>query len=284
MRKIILIIGILLFYSCEDVVDVDLTESPPRLVIDASIEKQFSQKGGLLQEVALVNLSLTTPFFSEERKFVDSATVTLTEMESNTEFKFSSLNDSGNYQILDANFRIKSDVDYKLTVVYNGETYESIERKTFSTPFTLIEQKKNNNGLDEDGIAVDISFNDLEEEDSFYFLDLGDTNFVGFGDEFYVNGGEIRFTYFFDENATLEHLFKIYGSTKRFNSYLDAINELSNGDSNGPFGTVPFKAKGNIINKTNPENFPFGYFRVSEMYFWPITFVPNRDFKEPLKP
>jgi len=280
MKKSILIISILLAWSCEDVVDVDLNESPTRLVIDASVERQLSDNGEVLQDSALVNLSLTTPFFSEERNFVNSATVILTDLESNTVFKFSSINNKGDYEILATDFEIKPNLDYKLTINYNNEVYESIEKMVFSSPFSSIKQKKNNNGFDENSMAVDIAFKDLEEEESFYFLDLGDTNFVAIGDEFYVNGGGISFTYFFDEQATLSNTSKLYGATKAFNLYLTAINDLSNGGSNGPFSTVPFKVRGNIINTTNSENFPFGYFRISEMYSRAVTFKPNKDFKE----
>jgi len=172
-------------------------------------------------------------------------------------------------------------VDYKLTVNYNNETYESVERMAISTPFTEIKQVKNNNNFDEDGVAVEIAFNDIGAEDNFYFLNLGDANFATIEDEFFTDGKEIRFTFFFDENVTLNHLFRIYGSNMRFNTFMDAIIEISSGGSNGPFGTVPFKARGNIVNTTNKENFPFGFFRISEVYPWSIELVPNKDFVEP---
>ena len=36
-------------------------------------------------------------------------------------------------------------------------------------------------------------------------------------------------------------------------------------DNNGPFETQPATLRGNCINQTNQENFPFGYFRLSEV-------------------
>jgi len=283
MKKfLILITSLILFISCEDVVDIDLPTAPERLVIDASIERQFSTEEGIFdRDVATVNLSLTTPFFKEERNFVNDAEVSLTNMKDNISYNLENIGSLGNYSILDSGFKLEENIDYKLTINYKDEVYESVERMTISTPFKLIKQISNEDGFDEDGVAAEIAFNDIKDSDSFYFLDLGDTNFVALDDEFFTDGEEIKFTYFFDENVTLKHLFKIYGSTKRFNTFIDAIGVLSGGDSNGPFGTVPFKAKGNIVNKTNKENFPFGYFRVSEVYTWPIEFVPNKDFKEP---
>ena len=33
----------------------------------------------------------------------------------------------------------------------------------------------------------------------------------------------------------------------------------------GPFETQPATVRGNIVNQTNPDNYPLGYFRVSEV-------------------
>jgi hypothetical protein len=33
----------------------------------------------------------------------------------------------------------------------------------------------------------------------------------------------------------------------------------------GPFETQPATVRGNMINQTNPDNFPLGYFRISEI-------------------
>jgi hypothetical protein len=35
-------------------------------------------------------------------------------------------------------------------------------------------------------------------------------------------------------------------------------------DGGGPFETQPATVRGNVVNETNPDNFPLGYFRVSE--------------------
>jgi len=281
---IIAILGLILIFSCEDVIDVNLAEGTPRLVIDASVERQFDKDGTFVKDAAFVNLSLSTPFFSEAESFVNMATVTLIDLEANIGYNFNNFDGQGNYEIFDNNFSLKNNVDYKLVVQYNGESYESIVQMKPSTPFTEIKQIKNDSGFDDDSIAVEIAFKDLEGQEDFYFLDLGDANVTSIDGKFFKDGEEIRITYFFEDSATLDHLFRIYGSNKRFNSFVDALNELSGGDSNGPFGTVPFKARGNIVNTTNSENFPFGFFRVSEVYSWPIQLVPNKDFVPPVKP
>jgi len=259
---------------------VDLSEESPRLVIDASIERQFTAEGLFITDEAFVNLSLTTPFFSEQRAFVNDAKVSLTNMNSFTVFELTNFDELGNYQLFDNGFTLEEGVDYKLIVNYRGEIYESIEKLVLSTPFTSIEQVSNEDGFDDDAIAVEIAFDDIKGQDSFYFIDLGDANFISIDDEFFTDGEEIKFTYFFEDNVTLDHLFRIFGSNKRFNTYVDALNELGSGDANGPFGTVPFQARGNIVNISNSDNFPFGYFRISEVYPKVVGLVENQNFVE----
>ncbi len=264
--------------SCEDVIDIELPEAAPRLVIDAAIEKQLTPEGNLIRDVAIVNLSLTTPFFNQEDNFVNTAIVSITNLNNNNVFTLENIG-LGNYSIFDNSFILEENVSYKLMVNYNNEIYESEAELNSSTPFNSICQLKNESQLN-DGIAVEITFNDIPNQENFYFLDLGDANFITIDDDFFVDGEEIKFTYFFDENVTLDHLFKIHGSTKRFNTFADALLQLSSGDSNGPFATVPFQARGNIVNTSNSENFPFGYFRISETYLSRVQLVENENFEE----
>ena len=67
-------------FSCEDVVDIDLTTAAPRLVIDASIKWQK----GTLGNVQTIKLTTTTGFYSTTIPTVSGATVLLLmEMEFN---------------------------------------------------------------------------------------------------------------------------------------------------------------------------------------------------------
>ena len=43
------------------------------------------------------------------------------------------------------------------------------------------------------------------------------------------------------------------------------ILQQNSQDSGGPFETQPATVKGNCLNQTNPNNFPLGYFRQSEV-------------------
>ena len=84
MKKLYyLIIVSLVFISCEDVIEIDVPNAPPRLVIDASIN-WFNGTFGNEQEI---KLTLTAPYFDEEIPPANGATVTITNAE-NVVFNF----------------------------------------------------------------------------------------------------------------------------------------------------------------------------------------------------
>ena len=74
MKKIVLLLFVFaLFPSCEDVVEIDLNTSDPKLVIEASVN--------LLEDGtsnSTVKLTLTAPFFDNQIPTVDDATVMIT--------------------------------------------------------------------------------------------------------------------------------------------------------------------------------------------------------------
>lgn len=278
MKKILLLLSLFLsLLSCEDVIEVDLPTSTPRLVIDAVIEKQLTPEGELIAKEALVKLSLTTPFFNEEDNFVNDAEVILINTVNNEVFNLENTG-FGNYRVLNQQFNLEEDSSFRLQVVYQNEAYESEATLVPSSPFNAICQVKNESQINE-GVAVEIAFNDIPDQPNFYFLDLGDNNFTTIDDDFFIDGEEIKFTFFFDENVTLDHLFRIHGSTERFNNFADALLQLSGGDGNGPFSTVPFQARGNIVNTSNPDNFPFGFFRINETYSLRVQLEENENFE-----
>ena len=47
--------------------------------------------------------------------------------------------------------------------------------------------------------------------------------------------------------------------------FMFILLQQSNDEGGGPFETQPATVRGNCVNMTNPDNFPFGYFRLSEV-------------------
>lgn len=279
------LISLLVFTSCEEVIDVDLDTSETRLVIDAKIERKHFPSGEITQEV-IVDLSLTTSFFEPTPTFINDAEVSLTDMNTGTVYSAQNFNNTnGQYIIVNSDFVVQNDTEYLLTVLYNNETYEATEILNPSVPIDNLFQFKNNNAFsDPEDVAINITFQDLEGVGDYYVFNIDNNNFLATDDEFIIDGESFSFDYFYEvpqENLQDEELtVYLLGSDQATNNYVDSIVELSDGSGNGPFGTVPFEIKGNIVNTTNANNYPYGYFRINEVYFAQINLVDNEQAPE----
>ena len=56
-----------------------------------------------------------------------------------------------------------------------------------------------------------------------------------------------------------------YGISHRFYNFMFTLLQQGSEEGGGPFETQPATVRGNCINQTNQDNFPFGYFRLSEV-------------------
>jgi len=63
----------------------------------------------------------------------------------------------------------------------------------------------------------------------------------------------------------------IRGVNKQFFNYLTLIIEQNGQNGGGPFQTAPSTLRGNIVNSTNPDNYPLGYFSISEANNFNLT-------------
>ncbi len=280
MRLYINSILLLLFIgitSCEDVIDVDTPEATPRLVIEASLDWQKGTSGNN----QTIKLSTSTPYFQNTlNSAVTGASVSVTNNNSNVEYIFQDQND-GRYTI--DNFVPVVNDDYTLEVVYNNETYRATETLKPVNPIKRVEQSTEG-GFDDELLDVSIFWDDPVDEENFYlikFIEQGDLVpvFEDFPDEF-VNGNELD-TFFekdreddddqaeFNPGDIVE--FTLYGISKQYDNYISLLIEQY--DSAGdPFSAVPSKLKGNCINTDTPNNYAFGYFRLSEFDTVTYTF------------
>lgn len=286
MKKILTIFSTLtIFFSCQEVVVLDLPTTDPRLVIDASIQREFIQneETGVIEsseDKVMIILSLTSDFYVNTIPFVNDATVSLTNLSSNTTYNLENNFNRGEYIFNgNDNFVIENDTEYLLTVNYNNEVYESIEVLNISTPIEDLQQVKNENEDTFTGLRIDVSFTDLPEDDNFYNFSFEDQVYLTIEDEFIDNSAPFTFEYYYDEELDETNrkliFISLWGSDTEFNDYLNAVDELVNGGQNGPFSTVPFEIRGNIVNSTNSENYPYGYFRIHETYKRDINLISN---------
>ena len=261
-RFIYLFIISIFFFSCEDVVEIDLPTAEPKLVIDASIN-WFKGTTGNEQ---IIKLSLSAPFFDSEVPPANDATVTITDTNGNN-FMFIEDGDTGIYQ--NNAFIPEINGIYNLVISYDGDTYAATESLKSVNEIEFVEQNLEG-GFSGEETEIKAYFTDPGDEENYYFFEFIPSIDVTptldtFKDEF-VNGNEIFGFYVEEDFGPGESvIIRNHGVSERFYEFMFVLLQQSSDGGGGPFETQPATVRGNCINQTNSENFPFGYFRLSEV-------------------
>lgn len=247
--------------SCEKVIDVDLSTSEPRLVIEASIQ-WFNGTSGNEQSI---KLSTTTEYFTNEIPPVTDAVVYITNS-ANEVFNFTQDTDPGIYKC--ANFNPVVNETYTLTVIHQGQTYTSTE-KLLNTPTVTHVEQDNGGGILGNEIEVKFFFNDLVNETNHYLVRIDDPYKVipeyGVIEDRFFQNNEMFGLYFSEDLKPGDTLkFTLNGVTLNYYNYMDILLEQTGSNSMGPFSTPTATVRGNIINQTNFNNYALGYFRLSK--------------------
>lgn len=247
--------------SCEDVVDVDLNKSEPKLVIDASIKWEKGTTG----ETQTIRLTTTGDYFNNTVPVVNGAIVTVTNS-SNTVFNFIEDGVTGNY--ICTNFNPVINETYTLLVISNGQTYTATDKLYAVPTITTIEQDLN--GITGNEIELKFNFQDNGAEENFYMeeykVPFRPFPLLGVFDDEFTNGNEMFSLIIEEDLAAGQNInFTLHGISERYHNYMNILIGISGGLSNGPFSTPPATVRGNIINQTNASDYPLGYFRLSEV-------------------
>ena len=257
MKKLlVLFLGLISLTACEEVVDIELDNGEPRLVIEASLD--WNEEGTSLSRV---KLSITSPFYNNDVTPVENAQVSFID-ELGTVYVFDHT-ENGEYNNA---FSINPDLGYTLEVIYENETYSATERINRVVPLEFVEQD-NEGGFSGEEIDLKVFFTDpANEENFYYFRGVSDKGVVRdtFFDEFF-NGNSIFAYYSVEDLAPDDEVyFRLFGSDQQYYSYIFTLLQQNADQGGGPFQTQPATVRGNIVNSTNPDNYPLGYFRVSE--------------------
>lgn len=259
----ILIVTISLFLtSCEEVITVDLDTNAPRLVIDASIDWVKNTTGNEQK----IKLSTTTGYYSPTFPTVSGAIITITNS-TNTVFNF--IENPGTGEYICANFQPVIGETYALSIVLNGETYTATETLINAPTMQPDVIQNNDAGFGGDEIEVLTKFQDNRTQQNYYLYSHKSSR-VAFPqyqveDDENDNGNLITMYY---ANKDLKPgdvvNIKLCGISRRYSEYFNKLL-LASGNDDSPFATTPTKVRGNITNQSNSKNFPFGYFRLSEI-------------------
>ncbi len=259
MKKIlILLVFFGIMTSCEDVIDVDLNTAEPRLVIEANINLLVDNTSE-----SIVKLTTTAPFFENQIPEVSNATVTITD--GNGIIYPFQYTENGKYI---SDLIPQQNLDYTLHIFYEGENYTATTRLKTAVPLEFVTQR-DDGGFSGEDIELKAFFTDPGGIDNYYFfegLSSAGNSYDALDDEFF--DGNTIFGYYLIEDLAQGDVvtFNLYGVDKPFYNFMFILLQQTGDASDGPFETQPATVRGNIVNENSPENFPLGYFRVSEKY------------------
>ncbi len=269
MKILKFILIIFIFSGCEKVINIETEFDDKRLVVDASIMKHRDSING----VTIVKLSETIPYFSDETSFVNNAKVTIDFNEKKYNLYYSI--DDNQYS---SSIKNIDHGKYILSIEYDGNNYRSIE-KLIKTPEIISVRFGDRKSLNKDEVELRITFIDPPEKGNYYLWKFGPKksgkyDYLTALDKF-INGNEFTFSFFIDKTEYFQNsdymTIEINGITENYFNYLNILTSQAGAQSGRPFSSANAIIKGNIINQSNPEKFPLGYYRVSEFDYFSLS-------------
>lgn len=269
MRLLKLIIIIIIFHSCEKVIDIETEFDDKRLVIDANISKHRDSIDG----IASVKLSETIPYFSDQESIVKNASV---KIETNQiVYNLVYNNDKKEYSSIIENINKE---EFVLSIIRNENTYTSSE-KLITTPKIKSVIFGDRKSLNKDEVELRVTFIDPPEKGNYYLWKFGPKksgkyDYLPALDK-YINGNEFTFSFFIDKTEYLQNSdfinIEINGISENYYNYLNILTSQAGAQNGRPFSTSSSIIRGNISNLVSEEKFPLGYFRVYEFDYFRLS-------------
>ncbi|MDB9726522.1 DUF4249 domain-containing protein [Flavobacteriaceae bacterium] len=251
-------------FSCEDVIEVEVQNTTPRLVIDAQFNIFTALEAPRLE--GGVKLSMSANYFDLNVPIIKDALVTITHLNSGLEYPLLFDESIGMFLPNKIDFLTDFISKYELKVVYNGQVYRG-NTNFVPVPPILKAVQGTKTLFSGDETEIILSFQDFSERDDFYLYDFGQDIYRPIEDRFF-QGEEFVFSHFYssDEVKVGDLItIKAHGVEEQYYNYFNLILTLT--DSNGgPFQSLPASSRGNILNVTQPDNYPLGYFLISESH------------------
>jgi len=303
-RFILIILGFILFISCEDVIEVELPENDTRLVVNGvirvdenqeflPIEIAVSESSSFFDENMVASLKSAIIYYGTPN--ADAPEI----LEGGGISNLAEVEPGSGIWVPDPSF--DSDQRIRVSSIEEGDVFQLIletENEQFfatttyvkSVPIDSLEQG-NETLFSGDETEVIVTFTDPGESNDFYLLDLDFGEFLVTEDEFY-QGQTFVFSYFYDNELAINTSsvvnISLLGVDEQFYNYMNQIIVQSGGDQ-GPFQTPAATVRGNIINVTGidndevvdnverSDNFALGYFAIVEEYTDSITITNNEE-------
>ena len=289
MKKIGYIFCMVCFsLGCEDVIEVDLPTTEPRLIIEAlmrvdineefiPVEVKVTETDNFFGEVPVTSLEniLIVITLTDSLGIESSGVSTLAESEPGTGVYIPDPNFSSDQRIPTS--AVAFDLRYDLILEHKGRKYIAQTKYVPSTPITNLAIGPGRSSNEDDTELV-IGFMDNSEEDNFYVFDFDFGEYLVSDDRFY-QGQQFEFSNFYDrkfEPGTIINV-SVLGADKTFYNYMDQLIEQTD-DSQGPFQTPKGTVRGNVFditgldnidifdNAERPQVFPLGYFAIVQEF------------------
>ena len=267
MKKLKFILFIFIFLGCEKVIDLETDFNDTRLVVDANISKHRDS----LNAKASVKLSETVPYFSDEESIINDAIVSIEINQKTHELYY---DNPTKLYLADINF-IENNSDFVLLIEHKKNNYTS-SSKLIKTPKIESVVFGDRKSLNKDEVELKVTFTDPPEEGNYYLWKFGPKKSGKFDYlpalDKYINGNKFTFSFFIDKTEYLQDTdfinIEINGITEDYFNYLNILTSQAGAQNGRPFSTSSSVIKGNVVNNTNLENFPLGYFRVYEFDYF----------------
>ena len=292
MRYKYYILGLLVALTgCEDVIDVEVPTTAPRLIVNGllrvdeslefiPVEIKVTETNNFFEETPVTQLESAIIIYGQPNpdapELLDNlATSSLAESETG----------SGIYipdPTFDADQRIRTtsllpNTVFILIIDHKGRKYAARTPYSKTVPFDNLEQG-DETLFDEDDTEIKISFTDMLDQEDYYVFDFGFGEFLAFDDQF-IDGQQFEFSYFYQKDLEpgQEVEISIMGADQQFFNYMDLLVEQTQNDG-GVFETPAATVRGNVFditgldnslifdNVNRPEDFPLGYFAVVEEF------------------
>jgi hypothetical protein len=261
-KQLSFLFALFLLINCEDPIDIELNDADEKLVVEAYINWIKERK----QTEQVVNLSLSSPYFDVQSKPANGAVVTI-EDDKGQVYRFAEQQNTGRYLAQDT-IPYTFDQSFTLKIQYRGERYSASESLKSVSSIVRIDQDE----IDFFGSAsVELEahcFDPGKERNFSYFEFISETlsapEYNVYRDDF-SNGNEYYgFLLSSDLKSGDQVRIRQYGlSNIGYNFWYLLI--LQNTQQGGPFQTTPVNLIGNIVNESNTDLNPFGFFRISEV-------------------
>jgi len=253
----VLFIGITI-YSCQETIDVDLPETQERLVVDALMR---IPDGDTFLTEARLRLTLSAAYFADSVPTVDDAIVNL----NNSENTFRLESQGNGFYATTIPREIIEEDSLRLTIFYKDAVYRSDAKFISAVPINSIVQG-DGSLFAGDETEIIISYTDAQDQEDYYLFDLDLGNYLTSEDTFYKNQN-FAFSYFYDNLSPQDTLnIDLMGINKPFFDYMSIIINQSGQASGNPFTAPPSEVRGNVINETDENNYPLGYFIITQTY------------------